>query len=162
MASNGSERGPITASDLYSLEDYHRLRPEFRERVLAHKKNRQIAVGPNATLYFEDRLTMQYQVQEMLRIERIFEAEGIDEELQAYNPLIPTGTNLKNPCTPGWATANALPVLPTRISTEPATPRRRPCISSGLSSMRGRLPPSKPALHFAFSLTIPATPIKPS
>jgi hypothetical protein len=88
-------RGPIAVDDLYSLEEYHRVRPEFRERVLAHKKNRQIAVGPNATLYFEDRLTMQYQVQEMLRIERIFEAEGIEEELSAYNPLIPSGTNLK-------------------------------------------------------------------
>jgi hypothetical protein len=94
MASNGEARGPIAAGDLYSLEAYHKLRPEFRERVLAHKKNRQIAVGPNATLYFEDRLTMQYQVQEMLRIERIFETEAIEEELAAYNPLIPTGLNL--------------------------------------------------------------------
>ena len=95
MASNGSARGLIAVGDLYSLEDYHRIRPEFRERVLAHKKHRQIAVGPNATLYFEDRLTMQYQVQEMLRIERIFETAGIEEELAAYNPLIPTGSNLK-------------------------------------------------------------------
>jgi Protein of unknown function (DUF3501) len=71
------------------------MRPEFRERVLAHKKHRQVPVGPNATLYFEDRLTMQYQVQEMLRIERIFESEAIEEELEAYNPLIPTGSNLK-------------------------------------------------------------------
>jgi len=95
MVSNGSAHGPIAASDLYSLEQYHRVRAEFRERVLAHKRNRQIAVGPNATLYFEDRLTMQYQVQEMLRIERIFESEAIEEELSAYNPLIPTGSNLK-------------------------------------------------------------------
>lgn len=95
MASNGSARGPVRVEDLYSLEEYHRARPEFRARVLAHKKNRQVAVGPNATLYFEDRLTMQYQVQEMLRIERIFEAEAIAEELEAYNPLIPDGTNLK-------------------------------------------------------------------
>jgi hypothetical protein len=95
MASNGKARGPIRVEDLYSLEEYHRARPEFRQRVLAHKKNRQIAVGPNATLYFEDRLTMQYQVQEMLRIERIFEEEAITEELEAYNPLIPDGTNLK-------------------------------------------------------------------
>jgi hypothetical protein len=95
MASNGSASGPLSVNDLYSLEAYHRLRPEFRERVLAHKKHRQIAIGPNATLYFEDRLTMQYQIQEMLRVERIFEAEGIEEELQAYNPLIPDGTNLK-------------------------------------------------------------------
>ena len=95
MGSNGSARGPLTAEDLYSLEQYHRVRPEFRAEVLAHKRNRQVAVGPNATLYFEDRLTMQYQVQEMLRIERIFEAEAINEELEAYNPLIPDGTNLK-------------------------------------------------------------------
>jgi hypothetical protein len=95
MVSNGSARGSLAASDLYSLEEYHRVRREFRERVLAHKKNRQIAVGPNATLYFEDRLTMQYQIQEMLRIERIFESDAIDEELAAYNPLIPTGSNLK-------------------------------------------------------------------
>ena len=72
-----------------------RVRPAFRERVLAHKRNRLVRLGPNATLYFEDRLTMQYQIQEMLRVERIFEAEGIAEELAAYNPLIPDGTNLK-------------------------------------------------------------------
>ncbi len=85
----------LSASDLYSLEEYHRQRPEFRERVLAHKRRRQVAIGPNATLYFEDRLTIQYQVQEMLRIERIFEQEGIEEELSAYNPLIPDGSNFK-------------------------------------------------------------------
>jgi hypothetical protein len=95
MASNGFARGPIAPGDLYSLEEYHKLRAEFRERVLAHKKHRLVAVGPNATLYFEDRLTMQYQVQEMLRIERIFETEAIEEELAAYNPLIPDGSNLK-------------------------------------------------------------------
>ena len=61
----------ITRSDLMSLEEYHKARPAFRERVLAHKRDRQVAVGPNATLYFEDRLTIQYQIQEMLRIERI-------------------------------------------------------------------------------------------
>ena len=95
MASESPGHGPLEAGDLFSLEQYHRIRPEFRERVLAHKKNRQVSIGPNATLYFEDRLTMQYQVQEMLRIERIFETEAIEEELSAYNPLIPTGTNLK-------------------------------------------------------------------
>jgi Protein of unknown function (DUF3501) len=95
MASNGAARGPLAVEDLYSLEEYHKVRAGFRARVLAHKKNRQVAVGPNATLYFEDRLTMQYQVQEMLRIERIFEAEAIEEELSAYNPLIPDGRNLK-------------------------------------------------------------------
>ena len=85
----------LTHSDLYTLEKYTEIRPEFRERVLAHKKNRQVAIGPNATLYFEDRLTMQYQIQEMLRIERIFEPEGIGDELEAYNPLIPDGSNWK-------------------------------------------------------------------
>ncbi len=78
-----------------SLEEYHKQRGEFRTRVLAHKRHRQAPIGPHVTLYFEDRLTMQYQVQEMLRIERIFESEAIDEELAAYNPLVPDGTNLK-------------------------------------------------------------------
>lgn len=95
MGSEAATRGALGAGDLYSLEEYHRVRPDFRARVLAHKALRQVAIGPNATLYFEDRLTIQYQVQEMLRIERIFEAEAIAEELAAYNPLIPTGQNLK-------------------------------------------------------------------
>jgi hypothetical protein len=86
---------PLARDDLFSLEEYAERRPQFRAEVLAHKKNRQVAVGPNATLSFEDRRTIQYQVQEMLRIERIFEADGIDDELGAYNPLIPDGTNLK-------------------------------------------------------------------
>ena len=85
----------LTPEDLYSLEQYTRIRGDFRSKVMAHKQNRKVHVGPNATLYFEDRLTMQYQVQEMLRIERIFEAEGIQEELDAYNPLIPDGSNWK-------------------------------------------------------------------
>ncbi len=85
----------LAVADLLSLEEYHRSRDAFRARVIAHKKRRQLPIGPNATLYFEDRLTIQYQIQEMLRIERIFEAEGINEELSAYNPLIPDGTNLK-------------------------------------------------------------------
>lgn len=85
----------LTAKDLLSLEEYHKQRNDMRARVLAHKRNRQIPLGPSAMLYFEDRLTIQYQVQEMLRIERIFESEGIEEELDAYNPLIPDGTNLK-------------------------------------------------------------------
>jgi hypothetical protein len=80
---------------LFSLEKYAEVRPEFRARVMAHKKNRRLPIGPNAALYFEDALTMQYQVQEMLRIERIFEAAGIQEELDAYNPLIPDGSNWK-------------------------------------------------------------------
>ncbi|MGB5705935.1 MAG: DUF3501 family protein [Arenicellales bacterium] len=81
--------------DLMTLEKYAQERLDFRKQVIAHKKNRQVSLGPNATLYFEDRLTMQYQVQEMLRIEKIFEISGIDEELEAYNPLIPDGTNWK-------------------------------------------------------------------
>ena len=85
----------LTRDDLYSLERYSDLRDEFRQKVMAHKRNRRVALGTNAALYFEDRLTMQYQVQEMLRIERIFEAEGIEEELGAYNPLIPDGSNWK-------------------------------------------------------------------
>ena len=85
----------LTRDDLFSLEKYAEVRPEFRARVMAHKKNRQLALGPSATLYFEDALTMHYQVQEMLRAERIFEAAGIQEELDAYNPLIPDGSNWK-------------------------------------------------------------------
>ena len=91
----GASVRKLQAADLMSLEAYHQARPAFRAAVLAHKRNRQVAVGPNATLYFEDRLTIQYQVQEMLRIERIFESEAIDEELHAYVPLIPDGSNLK-------------------------------------------------------------------
>ena len=86
---------PLTRDDLYSLEAYAQARTDFRTRVMAHKKDRQVHVGAHATLYFEDRLTMQYQVQEMLRVERIFEAAGIEEELAAYNPLIPDGSNWK-------------------------------------------------------------------
>jgi hypothetical protein len=85
----------LSRDDLFSLEKYAEVRPEFRARVMAHKKNRQLPIGPNATLYFEDALTMQYQIQEMLRIERIFEASGIQQELDAYNPLIPDGSNWK-------------------------------------------------------------------
>jgi len=85
----------LTHDDLFSLEKYARVRPEFRAKVIAHKKNRQLPVGPNATLYFEDALTMQYQVQEMLRLERMFEPELIQEELDVYNPLIPDGSNWK-------------------------------------------------------------------
>jgi hypothetical protein len=85
----------LAAADLMTLEQYARERPAFRARVLQHKTERQLAVGPDATWAFEDRLTVQYQVQEMLRAERIFEPEGIDEELAAYNPLIPDGSNWK-------------------------------------------------------------------
>jgi Protein of unknown function (DUF3501) len=85
----------LTRQNLYSLEQYAEVRKQFRARVMEHKRDRRLNLGENATLYFEDRLTIQYQVQEMLRIERIFEAAGIEEELQAYNPLIPDGSNWK-------------------------------------------------------------------
>jgi hypothetical protein len=85
----------LEPADLFSLERYSRERNDFRARVMAHKKNRQVSVGPNTLWLFEDRLTVQYQVQEMLRTERIFEAEGIVDELAAYNPLIPDGANWK-------------------------------------------------------------------
>lgn len=86
---------PLTRSDLMSLEQYAEQRNDFRSRVIAHKKHRRVGIGPHLFLYFEDRLTIQYQIQEMLRIEKIFEADGIDEELETYNPLIPDGSNLK-------------------------------------------------------------------
>jgi hypothetical protein len=85
----------LTTTDLMTLETYARERPAFRSKVIAHKKSRSVAVGPNTTWLFEDRLTIHYQVQEMLRTERIFEPEGIAEELHAYNPLIPDGRNWK-------------------------------------------------------------------
>ena len=85
----------LRPEDLFSLEQYSKQRAEFRPRVIAHKRNRTLQCGPNATWCFEDRLTVQYQVQEMLRIERIFESEGIADELAAYNPLIPDGSNWK-------------------------------------------------------------------
>ncbi|ESQ08345.1 MAG TPA: DUF3501 domain-containing protein [Chromatiaceae bacterium] len=85
----------LTRNDLFSLEKYAEQRSEFRARVMAHKKDRQVPIGAHATLYFEDRLTMHYQIQEMLRAERIFDAAGIQDELDAYNPLIPDGSNWK-------------------------------------------------------------------
>jgi hypothetical protein len=85
----------LTRADLLGLERYATERPAFRTRAIAHKKQRSLALGTHASLLFEDRLTVQYQVQEMLRIERIFEAAGIQDELDAYNPLIPDGGNLK-------------------------------------------------------------------
>ncbi|MEQ8231104.1 MAG: DUF3501 family protein [Gammaproteobacteria bacterium] len=85
----------LTRGDLLTLEAYHEKRPEMRREVMAHKANRKVFIGEHAALYFEDRLTIQYQIQEMLRAERIFQAEAIQEELDAYNPLIPDGDNLK-------------------------------------------------------------------
>ncbi len=85
----------LSIDDLYPLEIYARLRPEFRERVIEHKAHRRLALGAHLSLAFEDRLTMHYQVQEMLRAERIFEPADIEAELEAYNPLIPDGSNWK-------------------------------------------------------------------
>ena len=85
----------LAREDLLSLEEYAEQRPAFRENVMRHKQNRRVRIGEHAALFFEDRLTMQYQVQEMLRAERIFDREAINEELAAYNPLIPDGSNWK-------------------------------------------------------------------
>ncbi len=85
----------LRREDLYSLEDYAAMRDEYRKKIMAHKENRRVELGENILLSFEDREIMQYQVQEMLKAEKIFEAEGIEEELAAYNPLIPDGSNWK-------------------------------------------------------------------
>lgn len=85
----------LTRTDLMPLEVYSEKRPEFRAEVMAHKKNRQLPLGSNARLYFENRTTIQYQIQEVLRVEKTFDAASIEEELEAYNPLIPDGSNLK-------------------------------------------------------------------
>ena len=85
----------LDRATLWGLEQYAERRSAFRAEIMAHKKPRRIAIGPHATLYFEDFLTMKYQVQEMLRVERIFEAAAIEEEIATYNPLIPDGSNLK-------------------------------------------------------------------
>src|SRR5687767_213573 len=95
MASESMQSGRLARADLMSLEQYSTARKDFRARVLDHKRHRLVSIGPNATWAFEDRLTIQYQVQEMLRVERIFEAAGIQDELDAYNPLIPDGSNWK-------------------------------------------------------------------
>ena len=85
----------ISRDSLMTLEAYARARKDFRARVIAHKKDRTVALGEHVTLIFEDELTIRYQVQEMLRVEKIFEEQGIQEELDAYNPLVPDGRNLK-------------------------------------------------------------------
>jgi len=85
----------LAPSSLMSLETYHKERPEFRKRALEHRRRRTVFVGPHVTLQFEDELTIRYQIQEMLRIEKTFDSEGIQDELDAYNPLIPDGSNLK-------------------------------------------------------------------
>jgi hypothetical protein len=85
----------ITRESLMTLEAYHKARPEFRRKVIAHKKRRTVPLGEHVTLLFEDELTIRYQIQEMLRIEKIFEEEGIQHELESYGPLVPDGRNLK-------------------------------------------------------------------
>ena len=85
----------LSRADLWSLEEYSERRPAFRAQVLAHKKTRQVSLSEHARLYFEDAMTIRYQVQEMLRIEKVFEAHAINEELEAYLPLIPDGHNWK-------------------------------------------------------------------
>ena len=85
----------LTREDLLSLEEYHNQRPEIRTNTMAHKKSRNLSIGPNVTLYFEDATTLKYQIQEILRAEKVFDSEGIMEELDTYNAMMPTGTNFK-------------------------------------------------------------------
>lgn len=85
----------LIRADLFSLEQYAAMRPKFRQRIMEHKIHRHVAIGPHLTLYFEDHNTIQYQLQEMLRIEKIFEPDAIQAELDTYNPLIPDGRNWK-------------------------------------------------------------------
>src|SRR5215813_11972124 len=85
----------ITRDSLMTLEAYAKVRDEFRTNVMAHKKNRSVQLGGHVTLLFEDEMTMRYQIQEMLRAERIFEQDGIQDELDAYIPLVPDGSNWK-------------------------------------------------------------------
>ncbi len=85
----------LTRDDLLSLEEYHNQRPEIRSTTMAHKKSRNLSVGPNVTLYFEDAITLKYQIQEILRAEKVFDSEGIMDELDTYNAMMPTGTNFK-------------------------------------------------------------------
>ena len=87
--------GNLTVKDLFSLEEYSEKRSDFRAQVMKHKSERRVPIGPNLTIYFESKLTIQYQVQEMLRIEKIFEKASIEEELNAYTALIPDSKNLK-------------------------------------------------------------------
>ncbi|VAW53022.1 Hypothetical protein i Rubrerythrin cluster [hydrothermal vent metagenome] len=85
----------LTRKDLYSLEQYSEMRDDYRKKVIAHKENRRVELGDHVLLSFEDRLIMQYQIQEMLKAEKIFDAAGIEEELDVYNTLIPDGSNWK-------------------------------------------------------------------
>ena len=90
-----TQKTELTRDDLWSLEQYSTERPEFRKKVMAYKKNRQVIVGDSARFCFEDLLTIRYQIQEILRVEKVFEAADIQEEIDSYNPLIPDGKNLK-------------------------------------------------------------------
>jgi len=85
----------LSRADLWSLEEYSEMRPTFRAQVMAHKKIRQLSLSEHARLYFEDALTIRYQIQEMLRVEKVFETHAINEELEAYLPLVPDGHNWK-------------------------------------------------------------------
>jgi Protein of unknown function (DUF3501) len=85
----------VTRDSLMTLEAYSKARPDFRKQVLEHKKSRTVALGEHITLIFEDELTVRYQIQEMLRVEKIFDEEGIEHEISSYNPLIPDGNNFK-------------------------------------------------------------------
>jgi len=85
----------LTRDDLLSLEEYHQQRPEIRANTMAHKKSRNLPVGPNVMLYFDDAITLQYQIQEILRAEKVFDGEGIKDELDTYNAMMPSGTNFK-------------------------------------------------------------------
>jgi len=95
LAKRKRKMGAITRDSLMSLEAYAKVRKEFRANVMAHKRNRSVQLGEHLTLLFEDEMTMRYQIQEMLRAERIFEQDGIQDELDAYNPLVPDGSNWK-------------------------------------------------------------------
>ena len=85
----------LTHNDLYSLEEYSKIRDEFKKAAVNPRRQRQVKVGDHMTLHFEDRVTVKYQIQEMLLIERTYQSTGIQDELDAYNPLVPTGSNLK-------------------------------------------------------------------
>ena len=95
VAKRKRKMAAITRDSLMTLEAYAKVRNEFRANVMAHKKNRNVQLGEHVTLLFEDEMTMRYQIQEMLRAERIFEQNGIQDELDAYNPLVPDGSNWK-------------------------------------------------------------------
>jgi hypothetical protein len=128
----------LTRQDLYSLEKYAEIRADFRAMVIEHKKNRRLPLGDHAALYFEDALTMQYQMQEMLRIERIFEAAGIQDELDVYNALIPDGGNWK---------ATFMVEYPTRPNGAAPWPAwsasRRPCGCGWKASIRSLPSPTR-------------------